>query len=141
MKHRLIMAELLRCLQTIPGLRVQRDRREPESDEELLDAPLAILHSGERVTAELGNKTGLTWAKRWELRPVVTVLVAGLDEDAKREALEDIEAAFVDALRDSETLDALLVANTAPDFSTKHRNPEETHITGMEMFLNLTYDR
>ena len=144
MKHREIMSEILRCLQSIPGLRVERDRRQPEDDDELRDnGPLAILYSGERETVDFGNKGSQTWVRRWELKPIVTVLIADAEQDSQREQLEDIEAAFVDALFDSEKLtdDGLLSRGSSPDCMTRIRHPDEAPIGGMEMFLNLQYDR
>lgn len=143
MKHRLIMAEIERCLKTIPGLRVERDTRQPEDHEDLrANGPLAILYSGERQTADLGNRSSLTWSRRWELKPYVTVLVSDPDPDAQRETLEDIEAAFLDALDNSRLQDDDLLAHgSAPDWQTRIRHPDESDLAGMEVFLNLTYER
>jgi hypothetical protein len=143
MKHRLILAEIERCLKTIPGLRVERDTSQPEDHEDLrANGPIAILYSGERETVELGNGTALTWARRWELKPTVTVLVSDPDEAVQRETLEDVEAAFIDALGDSRLQDDDLLAHgSVPGFQTRIRHPDESDLAGMELFLSLTYDR
>lgn len=143
MKHRLILAEIERCLNTIPGLNVKRDVRQPDDHEDLrANGPVAILYSGERNTAEIRNGSALTWARRWELKPTITVLVADASEDVMREQLEDIEAAFVSALEDSRLQDDdLLSPGSVPLFRTIFRHPDESDLTGMEIFLDLTYDR
>lgn len=143
MKHRLILTEIERCLCAIPGLRVERDTRQPKNNEDLrANGPLAILYSGERESTPIQNGTALTWAWRWELKPSVTVLISDLDANAQRETLEDIEAAFVAALEDSRLQDDdLLAQGSEPVFQTRFRHPDESDLQGMEMFLNLTYDR
>jgi len=143
MKHRLILEEIDRCLRLVPGLRVERDRRQPNSDEDLrANGPLAILYSGERETVELRNSTALTWSRRWELKPVITILVSDPDEEQQRNTLEDIEAAFIAALVDSRIQDDDLLAHgSVPGFQTRFRHPDESDLAGMEIFLNFTYDR
>ncbi|MDR5654877.1 hypothetical protein [Ruixingdingia sedimenti] len=137
------MAELERCLKTIPGLRVERDTRQPEDHEDLrANGPLAILYSGERENVELGNGDALTWAWRWQLKPMVTVLISEPDEVAQRETLEEIEDAFIAAL-DASRLNGndLLVQGSVPKWKTLVRHPDESDLAGMEILLDLTYDR
>lgn len=143
MKHRQILAEIERCLRTIPGLRVERDSRQPDSDDDLrANGPIAILYSGRRETVEIDNGTALTWARRWQVKPVVLVLVSDPDPESQQETLDTIEAAFVDALDDSRLQEGDLLAHgSVPAFRTDIHNPDEEPLAGMQMFLNLTYDR
>lgn len=143
MKHRLILDEIERCLKTIPGLRVHRDSRQPDSEEDLQqNGPVAILYSGERETVPLRNGSSLTWARQWQLRPTVTVLVSDADEDAQRETLENIEEAFIAALEGSRLQDDDLLAHgSEPGFQTRIRHPDESDLAGMEIFLTYTYSR
>lgn len=142
MKHRKIMDELERILRAIPGIRVERDRRQPDDEQDLRDfGPLAILYSGERETAPPENADRLTWSRRWELKPVVTVLISDSDQDSQRGRLEEIENAFITAVDDSERLLGLLSRGAFPLVQCRIRHPDEAPIGGMEIFLNLTYDR
>lgn len=144
MKHRRILDELERILRTIPDLRVERDSRQPEDEDELREfGPVAILYSGERETAPLDNADTLTWSRRWELKPVITVIIHDAEQKAQRERLEDIEDAFITALDNSDLLqaDALLARGTSPELQTRVRHPDEAPLGGIEMFLNLTYLR
>lgn len=143
MKHREIMSEIISCLEGIDGLRVERDRRQPEDDQELRDnGPLAIVYTGERETVPAEDSPPMIWARRWELKPVITVLVADAEMADQREELERIEDAFIEAL-DASRLneDDLLARGTAPDFKSEFRHPDAADIGGAEFFLNLTYER
>lgn len=144
MKHRRILDEIERILKTIPGIRVERDSRQPEHEDELREhGPVAILFSGERETAPPENATALTWARRWELKPIILVLIHKAEQKAQRERLEDIEDAFINGLDNSDLLQegALLARGSQIGFQTRMRQPDEAPLGGLEMALNLTYDR
>lgn len=143
MKHREIMSEVKACLESIEGLRVERDRRQPEGDQELRDnGPLAILYTGERETAPAEESPAIIWSRRWELKPVITVLIADAETDAQRDELERIEDAFITALDGSRLNENdLLARGTGPEFKTEFRHPDAADLGGAEFFLNLTYER
>lgn len=149
MKHKRILDEIERLLKTIPGLRVEREKRQPEDNQDLRDfGPLAILYPGERTTSPVENESGLTWTRRWEMKPIITILISDLDSDEQRDKLDAIEKAFVDALDESPLLQpsgsipgGLLASGSFPDITTQFRHPDESDLSGMEIFLNFTYER
>lgn len=144
MKRKEITQEILNCLNSIPNLRVEYERRQPEDEDELREnGPLAILLRGECERVEVDNAPTSLWSIRWEYKPVIAFFIADADQDEQREALEEIEDAFVTALAENPRLteDDLLAMSSEPDCKVVFRYPDEAPIGGMEIFLNLTYDR